>query len=194
MRHAACLSAAAGLALAFTPAHAQLQVGIDTSSRRQTMEGFGIAATDVWYAPVVALFHQPAFAAQLRDDLGVTMIRIELPPEIQSTEDLDPNTLDLSRFDFSRVDDAGALAANLNQGQPGAVKVFATIWSPPAWMKTNNSITNGGNLRTDRYAHFAKYCAAMGPGFQQRFGVPLYALSPQNEPVFAEPYVSCVYS
>lgn len=52
----------------------------------------------------------------------------------------------------------------------------------------------GGSLRDDAYEDFAEYCAAYCKTFKQQTGVTLYALGLQNEPEFAEPYNSCVYS
>jgi glucuronoarabinoxylan endo-1,4-beta-xylanase len=183
------------LLIALVPACAQVPVvTIDTSVRRQTIEGFGATATGVWNTSIASLFAQPAFAAQIRDDLGATIIRVEIPPEIEAAEDLQPTILNMGLFSFSPMLATGTLAQNLNHGNPGAVKIIGTIWSPPGWMKTNGSPANGGSLRTDRYSHFAKYCAGASLGFEQTYGVPLYAISPQNEPVFDEPYNSCVYT
>ncbi|NLF39900.1 hypothetical protein GX586_10665, partial [bacterium] len=72
--------------------------------------------------------------------------------------------------------------------------LVATVWSPPKWMKTNNSTKKGGSLRPDRRAHFAKFLAAYCTGFEAVYGVPVFALSIQNELEFVEPYNSCVYS
>jgi O-glycosyl hydrolase len=188
---AACLCVGAGLAL--SSAAGQTQITIIPAERHQTIEGLGVMAGVTWNTGIAALYAQPSFAAQIRDDLGVSMIRLEVPPTLQPNEDLDPNTLDWSLFDFSPLQAAGTLAANLNQGHPGAVKVAGSIWTPPWWMKTNGSEDGGGNLRTDRYPHFAKFCAGACLGFETTYGVPMYALSIQNEPVFAEPYESCVY-
>lgn len=79
-------------------------------------------------------------------------------------------------------------------------KFIATIWSPPAWMKTENeegkgpTNNKGGHLRDDMREAFASYCAAYCKVFQQQTGIELYALGLQNEPEFSEPYNSCVYT
>jgi glucuronoarabinoxylan endo-1,4-beta-xylanase len=33
----------------------------------------------------------------------------------------------------------------------GCTRFMSTVWSPPAWMKTNGSVIDGGELRTDTY-------------------------------------------
>ncbi|KRD59641.1 beta-glucosidase [Flavobacterium sp. Root935] len=60
------------------------------------------------------------------------------------------------------------------------IKVLATPWSAPRWMKTNGSWV-GGSLQTQYYAayarYFVKYIAAM-----QALGIPIWGITPQNEP------------
>jgi glucosylceramidase len=60
------------------------------------------------------------------------------------------------------------------------IKIMATPWSAPAWMKTNNSLI-GGSLQTqyyDAYAnYFVKYLQAMSLQ-----GITIDAITPQNEP------------
>ena len=48
----------------------------------------------------------------------------------------------------------------------GCQKVFASVWSPPAWMKTNGSVTSGGSLREDKYAAFARVPVPICSGVQ----------------------------
>jgi len=64
-----------------------------------------------------------------------------------------------------------------------AIKIIATPWSAPSWMKTNNS-TSQGSLKPDCYkiyaSYFVKYIQAM-----QAAGIPINAVTPQNEPLNA---------
>jgi glucosylceramidase len=80
-----------------------------------------------------------------------------------------------------------ALALN-----PG-IHVMLTPWSPPGWMKTTGSML-GSNpetkeasaLRLEFYAAFAQYLVKTIQGYQAA-GVPVWALSVQNEPLYAPP-------
>lgn len=166
---------------------------IDMKERRQTIEGFGATATGVWIPEIVGLYTQPTFAQQIGGDLGVSIIRLALPPAIQPNEDLDPSQLNLDSFDFSQFSPPANFIQRIHQAHP-ELKVILSVWSPPAWMKTNNSTINGGHLREDRRTHFAKFCAAACIGFERDYGVPVYGLSVQNEPAFAQTYDSCVYA
>lgn len=75
--------------------------------------------------------------------------------------------------------------------QRGA-KVFASPWSPPARMKTNNNIV-GGKLIPDSAAAYAKYLNDFAL-YMAANGAPLEAVSVQNEPDWDPAYESCVWA
>ncbi len=111
--------------------------------------------------------------ATLVDDLGLSAHRAEIMPDGSSLP---------SWSDMKGLADRG-------------VRCFiACPWSPPAAYKTNNDVNNGGNLRPDRYSAYAQFLATWIKNFKQNVGVDLYAVCPQNEPRFVEPYRSCVYT
>lgn len=60
------------------------------------------------------------------------------------------------------------------------IKILATPWSAPRWMKSNNSWI-GGSLQTQYYAaygrYFVKYFQAMAAQ-----GINIWGITPQNEP------------
>jgi glucosylceramidase len=60
------------------------------------------------------------------------------------------------------------------------IKILATPWSPPRWMKTNNSWF-GGNLQTQYYAAYAKYFVKYFAAMQAQ-GISIWGITPQNEP------------
>ncbi|KAF8641342.1 hypothetical protein AX16_010040 [Volvariella volvacea WC 439] len=70
------------------------------------------------------------------------------------------------------------------------VKVHLVPWSPPGWMKTTNTM-NGGTIRSEYVSSYATYLLKSVQGFQSR-GVPIYAISIQNEPQHSNPtYPTC---
>ncbi len=73
-------------------------------------------------------------------------------------------------------------------------KVMATVWSPPAWMKTNACVHKGGELRTDKYQAFADYLSRYVREWHDRFGITIDAISPANEPDLVTDYSSCIWS
>ncbi|MFC0190077.1 glycoside hydrolase family 30 beta sandwich domain-containing protein [Fictibacillus aquaticus] len=71
--------------------------------------------------------------------------------------------------------------------------ILSSPWSPPAWMKTNNEMNNGGKLKpeyNDVWArYYAKYVKAM-----EAEGVPIWGITVQNEPDATQVWDSCRYS
>lgn len=60
------------------------------------------------------------------------------------------------------------------------IKILATPWSAPRWMKTNNSWV-GGSLQTQYYAAYARYFVKYF-GAMQAQGISIWGITPQNEP------------
>jgi len=75
--------------------------------------------------------------------------------------------------------------------QRGA-SVFASPWSPPARMKTNNNII-GGKLIPDSATAYAKYLNDFAL-YMAANGAPLYGVSVQNEPDWEPGYEGCVWT
>jgi len=69
------------------------------------------------------------------------------------------------------------------------VKIIASPWTPPPGLKTNNNIV-GGRLREDSYAAYAAHLKSFAD-YMSNNGVPIYAISVQNEPDVQVTYESC---
>ncbi|MCM1974688.1 RICIN domain-containing protein [Streptomyces sp. G1] len=68
------------------------------------------------------------------------------------------------------------------------IRFMGSPWSPPAWMKTGNSL-NGGSLKPDHYQAYADYLVKAVKAYGQQ-GITLTDLTVQNEPEFATTYPS----
>ncbi len=168
-------------------------LSFDPDSTYQTIEGFGAFNT-------LSFWKDEPYAQKLdmvTGDLGLSIMRFELPPTFHGKKDSAYN-LDGWVFGGPTLGDNFRDVRELHKR--GVNKFIASIWSPPAWMKTKNSEGEGpttklgGNLREDMYEEFAAYCAAYCKTFKEETGVELYAIGLQNEPEFSEPYNSCVYT
>ncbi len=71
--------------------------------------------------------------------------------------------------------------------------IFASPWSPPAYMKTNESPFQGGSLKEEYKALWAKYYTKYIKEYQKE-GIRISAISVQNEPIAVQPWESCYYS
>ncbi len=79
------------------------------------------------------------------------------------------------------------------QASGGSLPLFISPWSPPAWMKDNNSLIHGGKLLrkyNQTWAnHYIKYIKAL-----ESQGIPVWGLSVQNEPMANQKWESCIYT
>ena len=75
----------------------------------------------------------------------------------------------------------------------GKLNIFASPWSPPAFMKDNQDILHGGKLKPEFYQSWANYYAKFIKAYQ-REGVPIWGLSIQNEPMATQKWESCIYT
>lgn len=73
----------------------------------------------------------------------------------------------------------------------GVDKLMFSTWSPPAYMKSNGSVSKG-YLKLGEYQAFADYLADFVKAYES-YGLPVYALSPANEPEYAAEWNSCVW-
>ncbi len=64
------------------------------------------------------------------------------------------------------------------------LRLLASPWSPPAWMKTGGSL-GGGYMREKYLACYADYILKFIQGYEDE-GIPIYAVTPQNEPQTAQ--------
>jgi glucosylceramidase len=75
----------------------------------------------------------------------------------------------------------------------GKLTLFASPWSPPAFMKTNNDILHGGKLKREFYQPWANYYTKFIKAYEAE-GIPIWGISIQNEPMATQKWESCIYS
>src|SRR5438094_10000124 len=80
-----------------------------------------------------------------------------------------------------------AMAASGNR-----LKLFASPWSPPAYMKDNNDMLHGGHLRAEYRQRGTYYYTEVIAGYR-RAGVPVWGITIQNEPMATQTWESCIY-
>ncbi len=75
----------------------------------------------------------------------------------------------------------------------GKLTLFASPWSPPAFMKTNNDILHGGKLKKEFYQSWANYYTKFIKTYEKQ-GIPIWGISIQNEPMATQKWESCIFS
>ena len=71
--------------------------------------------------------------------------------------------------------------------------LFASPWSPPAWMKDNNSVIHGGHLLPQYYKTWAKYFALYLNEYKKE-GINFFGVTIQNEPLAVQTWESCIWT
>lgn len=75
----------------------------------------------------------------------------------------------------------------------GKLTLYASPWSPPAWMKTNNNMLRGGKLKPEFYDSWALYYTKFIKEFEKE-GIPVWGISIQNEPMATQTWESCIFT
>jgi len=192
------------------PKEVTAAVEVNAAQKFQTIDGFG-TATYCYNKTDHEIYAKPEFQKLVVEDLGLSMIRFEIVPAhfkvVEKPEQI-------SRNDFLFDGKVEGVPVNEKTGKPlygptkgvipclefiaalrklnPEIKVVPSVWSPPYWMKTKVGVS-GGSLRPECYEHYARYLAEWVRFVKEKYGIELYALSPQNELEFVEPYNSCVY-
>lgn len=81
-----------------------------------------------------------------------------------------------------------ALAASNNQ-----MRMFASPWSPPAWMKDNNNMLKGGKLLSQYMQTWADYFVKFIDEYKKQ-GIDFWGVTVQNEPMAVQTWESCIYT
>jgi glucosylceramidase len=187
-------------ALAAAPAAAwttqpDADIRVDAAARRQRMLGFGASITDAsaWVLQQLPAPRRDALMHELfgRADggLGLSFARLtigasDFSRHHYSLDDTPNNAPDPTLAHFSIApnrDDVLPIARQALAINPD-LKIMASPWSAPAWMKTSGSLI-GGTLKPEYYDAFARYLLRYVDAYAQA-GVPIFALTLQNEPGF----------
>lgn len=168
-------------------------IEVDNNKTFQTMEGFGFALTG-GSATLIDALPSAKKKALLKEifgkgpnGLGVSYIRIsmgasDLDAEVFSYCDLPKGETDTALKHFNLSQDTIHLIPIIKEALKinPALKIMASPWSPPVWMKSNGA-SMGGHLMKEYYdtyaLYFAKYIKAM-----KAKGIHISSVTMQNEP------------
>lgn len=103
---------------------------------------------------------------------------------------------DVTLRSFSLDRDRAALipllrAATEVAGQP--LRLLASPWSPPAWMKSTGAMNGGGRLRPEYREAWARYFVKFIEAYEAE-GIPIWGVSVQNEPEATQRWDSCLHT
>lgn len=177
-------------------------VFIDPSNTFQTLVGIGGALTDASaevFAKLPADKQQELLDAYFSPEKGIgyTLGRTNIA------------SCDFSSGSYNYVTENDSLLESFNishdeqfripfikkaiEAAGGKLTMYVSPWSPPAWMKTNNNVLQGGKLlpqfRQSWANYYIKYIQAL-----EAQGIPVWGLSVQNEPMATQRWESCLYT
>jgi glucosylceramidase len=75
----------------------------------------------------------------------------------------------------------------------GDITLFASPWSPPAWMKDNNNMLQGGKLKPEFMQTWADYYLKFFEEYKKE-GINFWGVTVQNEPMAVQTWESCIYT
>lgn len=167
-------------------------INVSENETYQSMDGFGFTLTGG------SAMHINAMSSSAKNELlqelfsvengiGVSYLRIsigasDLDSNVFSYNDLPSGQTDTNQTNFSISADNSNLIPVLKDivAINPTIKILATPWSAPIWMKTNGS-SIGGKLQNQYYTsyatYFVKYIKAM-----QNEGIAIESITVQNEP------------
>jgi glucosylceramidase len=184
------------------PDEASATVLVDPTVAFQRIEGIGGALTDAaaetfdklpaaQQAALIRAYYDPSHG------IGYTLARTHI------------NSCDFSSASYAYVEQAGdtslstfSIAHDREHRIPfirrilkvvPTLKIFASPWSPPAWMKSNHSMLDGGTLLPRYRDAWARYYVRFVQEYA-REGIPIWGLTVQNEPMARQTWESCIYT
>jgi glucosylceramidase len=184
------------------PKETQPCVFVDPSHTFQTMLGIGGALTDASAETFARLPKEKQVEVlkayyDANSGIGYTLGRTNINScdfSSGSYTYVKDNDADLKTFDIGHdrqyklplIKQAVAAAG-------GKLTMYVSPWSPPAWMKDNNSMLKGGKLLPAHRQAWANYYVKFIRAYEQE-GVPIWGLSVQNEPMATQRWESCIYT
>ncbi len=151
------------------------RIRIDPEIRHQVVDGFG-GALPMWTVVAESLTDSEvrSLVGMGENELGFSILRTIV----------DPNSAD-----WDRAADSLAEAKTYSD----EVTILASPWTPPAEMKSNDSLSNGGRLLPQYYGDYADHLNAYIE-FMLEQGVEIDVMSVQNEPDYAPDYESAEWT
>lgn len=184
------------------PKENQVAVFVDPTKTFQTFFGIGAALTD---ASAETFYKLPAEAQQQfleahfdkEKGIGYTVARTNI------------NSCDFSSGMYTYVADGDSSLKTFNiapdkkfkipfikkaqEAAGGKLDLFASPWSPPAWMKDNNNMKQGGKLLPQFDKSWAMYFTKFIKEYEKE-GIPIWGISIQNEPMATQRWESCLFT
>ncbi|PKP10720.1 MAG: glycosyl hydrolase [Bacteroidetes bacterium HGW-Bacteroidetes-4] len=176
---------------------------VDPTKTFQTIEGFGGALTDATAETLAKLSpenQEKIYTAYFdkKEGIGYNLFRTHInscdfSSQSYAYAEVDSD-FDLRHFSIERdLKFRIPLIKEAIKRTGADFKLLASPWSPPAWMKTNQHMLQGGELKPEHYQTWANYFVRFIEAYRAK-QIPVWAVSVQNEPMAVQTWESCVYT
>ena len=178
-------------------------ISIDTATLLQTIDGFGAALTGSSAYVLHNKLSDGARQTLLRklfdtvNGAGISYLRLTIGASDFSLSDFTYDDIPSGQTDFSLqhfslakdTEDVVPVLKEIIRISP-SVSLLGSPWSPPAWMKSNNSL-KGGQLKADCYDVYADYFIRYISAMKDQ-GISISSITPQNEPLYYTATYPCM--
>jgi glucosylceramidase len=169
-------------------------IEVDEVQSYQTIDGFGYTLTGGSAEGINKLNPQKRQAllqelfGKEDNSISISYLRISIgASDLNATpftyDDMPSGQTDVNLAQFSLTPDKTHVIPMLKEilAINPKIKIIATPWSAPTWMKDNNSFI-GGSLKTEFYGAYANYFVKYIQKMKEE-GISITAITPQNEPL-----------
>ena len=183
------------------PTENEISIFVNPRIRFQTMLGFGGAITDASSEVFAKL--SPAVQDEFLkayydvDGLNYSLARTTIHSADFGSDsytyieegDADLNSFSIAHDQQFRI----PLIKRAIEAAGGELLVYASPWSPPAFMKDNKDMLHGGKLLPEFYQSWANYYTRFIKAYEKE-GIPIWGITVQNEPMATQRWESSIYS
>jgi len=175
---------------------------VDPSKSFQTFTGIGGALTDASAETFAKLSpgQQDKFLTSYFDHqngIGYSLMRTNIHScdfSSSSYTYVNDNDKDLTSFSVAHDEQYRIpFIKKAFDAAGGKLNLFVSPWSPPAWMKDNHNMLQGGKLLPEYYQTWADYFIRFIQSYEAH-GIPVWGLTVQNEPMAKQTWESCIYT
>ncbi|MFZ2323401.1 MAG: glycoside hydrolase family 30 protein [Ignavibacteriaceae bacterium] len=184
------------------PLETEVCVFVNPGKQYQTFIGIGGAITDASaevFAKLPKKKQQEFLDAYYNKDKGIgyTLARTNIHScdfssgsyTYVSDEDKNLKTFSVQHDEQFRI----PLIKKAIESAGGGLLLFASPWSPPAFMKDNNNILHGGKLLPEYDESWSLYFTKFIKAYEAE-GIPVWGITVQNEPMATQKWESCIFT
>jgi glucosylceramidase len=184
------------------PTERQISVFVNPNKTFQTFLGIGGAITDASaevFAKLPNNKQQEFLNAYYSQDKGIgySLMRTTI------------HSSDFSSGSYTYIDEGDAALKTFNiehdrkyriplikkatETAGGKITLFASPWSPPAFMKSNKDMLKGGTLLPEFFQPWATYYTKFVKAYEKE-GIQIWGITIENEPMATQIWESCIYT